>query len=73
VTTVLGIRISEELKRELEENGYDSETIRTLLEEDLKRKKREKAIERLKQRNAAQPKLGDDYASKFIRESRDTR
>ncbi len=73
MTTVLGIRISDELKRELEENGYNSETIRTLLEEDLKRKKRQRTIEKLKQHRATLPKLKGDNATKFIREARDSR
>jgi len=73
LTTVLGIRMSDELKRELEENGYNSETIRTLLEEDLKRKKRQKAIEKLKQHRASLPKLNEEYAVRFIREARDSR
>jgi Arc/MetJ-type ribon-helix-helix transcriptional regulator len=69
----MGIRMPEELKRELEENGYDSEAIRTLLEEDLKKKKMKKAIEELKRYRANLPRLKGDNAIEIIRESRDSR
>ena len=74
MTAVVGVRVSDELKRELEELKIDySEDIRRLLEQKVRRKKTEEAIERLKRFHATLPMLEGDNATEIIRESRDRR
>jgi len=72
MTTVMGIRVSEELKRELENYGYDSEAIRMLLEEDLKKKRMKKAMEKLAESRAKIGKKKGDLSTQIIREMRDS-
>lgn len=70
----MGVRVPDELKRELEELKIDySEDIRRLLEEKVRRKKAEEAIDRLKRFHATLPKFEGDHATEIIRESRDSR
>ncbi len=74
MTAVIGVRVPDELKRQLEELNIDySEDIRRLLEEKVRRKKAEEAIEKLKRFHATLPRLEGDNATKIIRESRDSR
>ena len=72
MTAVVGVRIPDELKRDLEDLGIDySEDVRKLLEEKVRRRKAEKAVEQLKRHFATLPKLEGDNAPEIIRESRD--
>lgn len=74
MTAVVGVRVPDELKRQLEELKIDySEDVRRLLEEKVRRKKAEEAIERLKRFRATLPKLEGDHATIIIREARDSR
>jgi hypothetical protein len=72
VTVVIGVRISEELKRELEEHEVEySEDIRRLLEEKLKKKKTEEALKKLAESRAKIGKVKGDLSTQIIRETRD--
>ena len=72
MTAVVGVRISEELKKELERLNIDyAEDVRRLLEEKVKRKKIEEAMKRLEETRSRIGRLEGDYATQIIREMRD--
>ena len=72
MTAVVGVRIPEKLKKELEELNIDyAKEVRRLLEEKVKRKKIEEAMKRLEETRSRIGKLEGDYATQIIREMRD--
>lgn len=74
MTAVVGVRVPEGLKKELEELNIEyAEDVRRLLEEKVKRKKMEEAMKKLAEVRAKIGKLEGDYATKIIREMRDRR
>jgi len=74
MTAVVGVRIPDKLKRELDELDIDySEDVRNLLEEKVRRRKAEKAIENLKKYRETLPKIDGDHAAEVIREGRSQR
>ena len=71
MTSVVGVRVPDELKRELEELEIDySEDVRRLLEDKVRRRKAEKAIEELKKYFETLPRIEGDNAAEIIREGR---
>ncbi len=71
MTAVVGVRVPDELKRELEELEIDySEDVRRLLEDKVRRRKAEKAIEELKKYFETLPRIEGDNAAEIIREGR---
>jgi len=74
MTAVVGVRVPEGLKKELEELNIEyAEEVRRLLEEKVKRKKIEEAIKRLEETRSRIGRLEGDYATQIIREMRDRR
>lgn len=74
MTAVVGVRVPEELKKELDQLNIEyAEDVRRLLEEKVKRKKVEKAMKKLEETRSRIGKLEGDYATQIIREMRDRR
>jgi len=74
LSSVIGVRVPEELKKDLEELNIEyAEDVRRLLEEKVKRKKVEEAMKKLAEVRARIGRLEGDYATQIIREMRDRR
>ena len=72
LTSIIKISIPIELKKELEKLKIDySEDIRKFLEEKVRKKKMQDAIEKLMENHKKMPKLKGDFSTKIIREMRD--
>jgi len=74
MTAVVGVRVPEKLKKELEELNIEyAEDVRRLLEEKVKMKKIEEAMKKLDEARSRIGRLEGDYATQIIREMRDRR
>jgi predicted RNase H-like nuclease (RuvC/YqgF family) len=74
MSAVVGVRVPEELKKELEELDIEyAEDVRRLLEEKVRRKRIEEAMRRLDETRSRIGRLEGDYATQVIREMRDRR
>jgi intergrase/recombinase len=74
MTSVVGVRVPEELKRQLEKLDIEyAEDIRRLLEEKVRRRKIEEAMRRLEESRSRIGRIKGDNATKIIREARDRR
>lgn len=71
-TVVVSVRIPEEVKKEIEELGFKVHVfVKEAIHKELKRRKREKALEWIKNNRVPGKELGFDSV-KVIREMRET-
>ncbi|RLI88635.1 MAG: antitoxin [Archaeoglobales archaeon] len=74
MSVVIGVRVPERLKKEMEELGIDyTKEIREYLEKRVKEEKLSRILKRLGEMQKSMKKIDEDIASKIIREERELR